>query len=214
VTEGRPGKPEVTASSAPAARERPPQAEISKEPSKIYLATITDAEVRLATSTKSKIMTTLKKGEEIEKVGVSGDWTKVKLPSGDIGWVQKDFLREVGPRQSMRAAEAPRLIDQSPIPSSPAEKTPPASPGISSAPVAVKPDDAREAAAAQPSKILLLTKVITNMRAEPNPTSNVVLVLKKRREAEKIGESGEYTRVRLSWGTTGWVLTRDLEKVP
>jgi uncharacterized protein YgiM (DUF1202 family) len=40
------------------------------------------------------------------------------------------------------------------------------------------------------------------------------LVLKKGREVEKIGQVGQYTKVRLSWGDTGWVLSRSLEKVP
>lgn len=63
------------------------------------------------------------------------------------------------------------------------------------------------------TKIFLATKAIVKMRAEPSSNSEVVLVLKKGREVEKIGESGGYTKVRLSWGDTGWVPTRFLERV-
>jgi uncharacterized protein YgiM (DUF1202 family) len=52
------------------------------------------------------------------------------------------------------------------------------------------------------------------MRAEPNSNSKAVLVLKKGRRVEKLEESGEFTKVRLSWGDSGWVLTRFLQAVP
>jgi uncharacterized protein YgiM (DUF1202 family) len=145
-------------------------------------------------------MTTLKKGEEIEKIGESGTWTKVKLPMGDVGWIHNDFLRELGPRPL--------------IPSSPAARTSRGRPGATPAPAAAQPEGPAQAVAAKPSKIMLATKEITKMRAEPNLTSKVVLVLKKGREVEKIGQVGQYTKVRLSWGDTGWVLSRSLEKVP
>jgi uncharacterized protein YgiM (DUF1202 family) len=62
-------------------------------------------------------------------------------------------------------------------------------------------------------KSLFATKDITRMRAEPDAKSKVVLVLKKGRRVEKLAESGEFTRVRLPWGDTGWVLTRSLQPV-
>ena len=62
------------------------------------------------------------------------------------------------------------------------------------------------------AKIFLTTKAVTRMRAEPSSSSKVVLVLKKGRQVEKLGESGAYTKVRLSWGVMGWVLTRSLEE--
>jgi adenine deaminase len=61
---------------------------------------------------------------------------------------------------------------------------------------------------------IILTPDITKMRAEPNLTSKVVLVLKKGRKVEKLGESGEFVRVKLSWGDSGWVLNRLLEPAP
>jgi len=52
------------------------------------------------------------------------------------------------------------------------------------------------------------------MRAEPNLQSKVVVVLKKGRKVEKLDESGEFVRIRLSWGDSGWVQKRFLEPAP
>ena len=60
----------------------------------------------------------------------------------------------------------------------------------------------------------MVTKVIAKMREEPSSKAKVALVLKKGREVEKIGQSGGFTKVRLSWGDTGWVWTGSLEKKP
>ncbi len=88
-----------------------------------------------------------------------------------------------------------------------------------------KPEQARQTAVAKegasiqkgvegPSKIILLTREVTKMWAEPTSKSKVVLVLKKGRRVEKLDESGEFTKVRLSWGDSGWVLTRFLQPAP
>ncbi|NWF57693.1 MAG: hypothetical protein HXY45_23170 [Syntrophaceae bacterium] len=99
----------------------------------------------------------------------------------------------------------------------PAALTQPASPQ--------KPEQVRQTAVAKegapirkgvegPSKIILLTREVTKMWAEPTSKSKVVLVLKKGRKVEKLAEFGEFTKVRLSWGDSGWVLTRFLQPVP
>jgi uncharacterized protein YgiM (DUF1202 family) len=59
-----------------------------------------------------------------------------------------------------------------------------------------------------------MTREIAKMWVEPNSKSEVVLVLKKGRKVERLTESGEFTKVRLSWGSSGWVLTRSLQTVP
>jgi uncharacterized protein YgiM (DUF1202 family) len=65
-----------------------------------------------------------------------------------------------------------------------------------------------------PAKSFFVTKEVTSMRAEPNLKSKVVLVLKKGRKVEKLDESGEFVRVKLSWGDSGWVQKRFLEPAP
>lgn len=66
----------------------------------------------------------------------------------------------------------------------------------------------------EPTKLIFMTQEVTKMWAEPNSKSKVILVLKKGRNVEKLGESGEFTKVRLPWGDSGWVLTRFLQAVP
>jgi SH3-like domain-containing protein len=176
----------------PAPGEKPPEPKADMEPAKVHMIALGIANVRLVPSTQSQIKTTLKKGDQIEKVGESGTWTKVRLPSGEVGWTHSVFLREAIPRADIRT----RKPEKAPVPA------------------AAKPAEGKKAAVEPPSKVILATKEITKMRAEPNAKSKVVLVLKKGRQVEKLGESGEYTKVRLSWGDTGWVLTESLERVP
>ncbi|MHB8771739.1 MAG: SH3 domain-containing protein [Syntrophales bacterium] len=52
------------------------------------------ASVRSAPTTKSKILTTLKKGATVEYLGKSGNWFNVKLSTGVVGWVFNSLVRE------------------------------------------------------------------------------------------------------------------------
>lgn len=60
-----------------------------------HLITTKAANIRSEANLKSKIVKTLKKGQQIEKIGESGSWYNVKLASGDTGWVSKDLVKEV-----------------------------------------------------------------------------------------------------------------------
>lgn len=102
---------------------------------------------------------------------------------------------------------------KSPSPPQSAAKASPARPEEISARAAAKPVATGKEAVGPALKTFLVTKANVKMRAEPNSASRVILVLKSGREVEKIGESGEYTKVRLSWGDTGWVATRTLQVI-
>jgi uncharacterized protein YgiM (DUF1202 family) len=163
----------------------------------------------MAPSTQGRLVTVLTKGEKAERVGVSGMWTKVKLFSGEIVWVHSDFLQEVKggegvPAVSERDENAGSSARINRNPAAAQERVPPVAGAKPKAPAAGVVERARTD---------LETKAVTRMRAEPSPTSKVVLVLKKGRQVEKIGESGEYSKVKLSWGDTGWVLTRSLTTI-
>lgn len=58
-------------------------------PEPVYLLTIKNSNIRTKPTTKSQIITTLKKGTKIEKIGEAPDWFKVRLPSGEIGHIYK-----------------------------------------------------------------------------------------------------------------------------
>jgi len=179
-----------------------------KKPETVYLRTVAPSNARMAPSTQGRLVTVLNQGEKTERVGTSGMWTKVRLFSGEIVWIHSDFLQEMNGGDSIPgifSAEKEKNAGISrPVnyPAAAQGKVPPAS--------RVKPESAATGMP-EPANTNLETKAITKMRAEPSPASKVVLVLKKGRRVEKIGESGKFSKVKLSWGDTGWVLTRFLK---
>jgi hypothetical protein len=120
------------------------------------------------------------------------------------------------------APAAPSPIIAAPAVAPPPVKTeaPPPPPVIAAPAVAPPPPPVAKAAIPAgksvegPAKSFFVTKEVTSMRAEPNLKSKVVLVLKKGRKVEKLDESGEFVRVKLSWGDSGWVQKRFLEPAP
>jgi uncharacterized protein YgiM (DUF1202 family) len=191
-------KAEAAAPQGPIPVEKP---EIREETLSKPVMTAAATNVRLAPSTQSRIITVLPKGERVEKIGESGNWSKIKLPSGVDAWVFTDFLQP--------ASAAP-----SPVPSAPIVAPPPVKPEAPPPPPVAKAAQPAGKSVEGPTKGFFVTKEITRMRAEPNLKSKVVLVLKKGRKVEKLDESGEFVRVRLSWGDSGWVQKRFLEPAP
>ncbi len=63
-------------------------------PTEVYVVTLKNTNVRQEPTTKSKVITTLKKGMKIEKMGQTGNWVNVKLPSGEMGWIFHDLLKD------------------------------------------------------------------------------------------------------------------------
>jgi uncharacterized protein YgiM (DUF1202 family) len=205
-----PPAPRVEAA-PPVSMVSPPKSEIREEALAVPLVTAAPTNVRLAPSTRSKVMTVLPPGQRVEKIGESGNWTKIKLPSGEDAWVFSDFLQP-----SSAPAVVPVIKPQtrapSPQPQTPAVKAP-AAKAQKTPPAAKAGAPAKEGTEAV-KKPLFATKDITRMRAEPNAKSKVVLVLKKGRQVEKLAVSGEFTKVKLSWGDMGWVLTQAIQPLP
>lgn len=92
------GQPTAIPSSPPPPTPKPepkPQSTISKKPEKppaIYLITIKNSNVRTEPTTKSQIITTIKKGTKVEKISESADWFEVRLPSGETGHIYKPLV--------------------------------------------------------------------------------------------------------------------------
>jgi len=191
-------KAEAAAPQGPLPVEKP---EIREETLSKPVMTAAATNVRLAPSTQSRIITVLSKGERVEKIGESGNWSKIKLPSGVDAWVFTDFLQP--------ASTAP-----SPMPAAPTVAPPPVKTEAPPPPPVAKAAKPAGKTVEGPTKGFFVTKEITRMRAEPNLKSKVVLVLKKGRKVEKLDESGEFVRVRLSWGDSGWVQKRFLDPAP
>lgn len=180
----------------------PKKSEIEEETLSAPLMTVAPTNVRVAPSTQSKIAAVLQKGEQVEKTGESGNWTRIRLSSGEDAWVFTDFLQP-GTSKSPPPAIAPAVQLPYQAKEEEAQKN-----------LAPKEEEFAKKAVERPAKIVFVTKEITKMWVEPNSKSKVVLVLKKGRKVEKLAESGEFTKVKLSWGTRGWVLTRFLQPVP
>ena len=171
----------------------------------------------MAPSIQSKVITVLKRGERVEKVGESGVWTKIELASGEMAWVHRDFVQEVSPQQETPSAPTSPVEEKTSLLSPPVTEAYRETPGETSFRQTTKVGGPVKKDGEGTLKNFLGTKLVTKevvkMRLKPSLTSKVVLVLKKGRAVEKIGESGVYTKVRLSRGVTGWILTRLLKKV-
>jgi hypothetical protein len=81
-------------------QEQPKPAQVASEPAPSApvavktLEVIKTASIRSGPSTKSKILTTLKKGAKVEHLGKSGNWLNVKLSTGVTGWVFNTLVKE------------------------------------------------------------------------------------------------------------------------
>ncbi|MHB9099575.1 MAG: TssQ family T6SS-associated lipoprotein [Syntrophales bacterium] len=65
-------------------------------PSDKILVVVKTANMRAKPDGKSKILRILKKGEKVEKIGMStsGNWVNCKLPSGLTGWIFRDLVQD------------------------------------------------------------------------------------------------------------------------
>lgn len=89
-------KPPVSLTLPPAetkkeeAKPAPPPA-----PTEIFVITLKNANVRTEADPKGKIITTLKRGTKVEKIGQTSNWVNVKLPSGETGYIFHELLKEL-----------------------------------------------------------------------------------------------------------------------
>jgi uncharacterized protein YgiM (DUF1202 family) len=180
----------------------PKKPEIKEETLFVPLMTVGPTNARVAPSTQSNIATVLEQGERVEKTGESGRWTRIKLSTGEDGWVFTDLLK---PATSEPSSALPAPVIQPPSQAKPVK----AKQGLSG-----KTEKPAPKTVDRPTQEIFMTQEIAKMWAEPDSKSKVLLVLKKGRKVEKLGESGEFTKVRLSWGDSGWVLTRFLQPAP
>ena len=51
------------------------------------------ANTRSAPSRAGRLQGTLRRGEEVEQVGKTGQWYQVRLPGGSIGWIFEDLVQ-------------------------------------------------------------------------------------------------------------------------
>ncbi len=150
-------------------------------------------------SADSAVLMVLKKGLEVEKLSESGSWVNVEVESGKTGWVAKGVFDMPGAPAASKEAEkaAAKKEAVSPPP-------PPVSP---SKPALTAPKEAAEKA----SKALA-AKANVNMREAPSAKSRIVATLAKGKQVHKLEEKGEFTKVQIPGGKSGWVASRYLEE--
>jgi len=56
---------------------------------------VSHANIRQEPSTKSRVVVTLTQGTIIEKLEESGNWIKIKVANGTIGWIYKTVVGPV-----------------------------------------------------------------------------------------------------------------------
>ncbi|MFH1335087.1 MAG: SH3 domain-containing protein [Candidatus Zixiibacteriota bacterium] len=91
----------VAAVVAPPLASKPePKIEMAKKslPSPVlYLIILKNANLRTEPTTKSGVITIVKKGRQVKKIGEAGNWVHIQLSWGTMGWISKDLVQEVGP---------------------------------------------------------------------------------------------------------------------
>ncbi len=70
------------------------QPEAGEKAAPFYLVTLKNARIRSQPNPNSKILMTLSAGRKLEKIGQEGEWFKVKLSSGENGWIYKGVVKE------------------------------------------------------------------------------------------------------------------------
>jgi tetratricopeptide (TPR) repeat protein len=97
VTTAKPSPTEAAASPPPVAPKEAQAAELPSPsaPSAEILVIVKTANVRAKPDDKSKILSIIKKGEKVEKIGQSGNWFNCRLPSGVSGWIFNDLVQGV-----------------------------------------------------------------------------------------------------------------------
>jgi hypothetical protein len=91
----RPSAPVSTPSTPGMLRVEPGSRDASTDKAgETYLILLKNSNIRTEPTTKSKILTTLRKGEKVIKIDESGKWFNVRLPSGETGWLLKSLAKE------------------------------------------------------------------------------------------------------------------------
>jgi len=164
--------------SLPVDRPAPGPSKTPREKTSKMMVAKVNVNLRESPSSASKILAVLTKGKQVEKIGQTGQFTKVRVSGGRTGWVASQYLQEVSPPLSAPKADTSKMKEP------------------------------------QKGKMAWITRDQTPLKEKPSNDSKTITVLKKGRQVEKIGKSGSWSKIRLPWGTVGWVPDSGLEKAP
>jgi len=146
---------------------------------KIKQATITGSAVNVRSGPGSSysLVTTVNKGAKFNIAGVSGQWLKIDLPNGKLGWV-------AGWLVTVNEIAVP---NPDPVANPPAAGNPAAPPDNSSSTVAVVNGNE------------------VNIRLGPGTGHNVITQVSRGQRVDVLERSGDWAKVQLDGGVIGWV---------
>lgn len=67
-----------------------------KVPAEIWIK-VGQANIRSAATVESKIVITLRQGDQLKVIGESGNWYQVELPGKKEGWIHKSLITPTKP---------------------------------------------------------------------------------------------------------------------
>jgi len=183
-----------------------------EKPARLDWITIADTNLRSGPSLKNPVVTVLRKGEEVQRINQSGSWFQVQTSGEKTGWVFNEFVRK---KEVAQAGMEKKGFAERPSPpiTPPATQPPPVQWKQAPAPSPEVLKKSAKRGPEGPSKIFFQTKRKAPMMTAPSAKSKLIYVLRQGRKVEKIGESSGWTKVKMSWGDTGWVASNLLEKV-
>ncbi len=89
--EGEPQQEEVLSEPSAQEEESTPEPVITSPEMVSVIGSVVN--IRSGPSTKNKVITKVKKGDELELLGENDSWCNVRLSSGAEGWIYKKFVR-------------------------------------------------------------------------------------------------------------------------
>ncbi len=183
------------------------EAEAMGSSGRVILVTRHNVHVRQEPSPTSRVISILRKGREVEKIGESGRWIKVRTPWQKTGFMRGDSLQGRQPQQRPGSTSELRVPGEREFKIF-AGRTSPAfanqSPPLHAA---------EEGKLETQDRVILVTRENVHMRQEPSSAGKVISILRKGREVEKISESGGWVEVISPWEKIGFIRSSSLGKV-
>ncbi len=134
--------------------------------------------VRKAPDSQAVVLTTLNQNTEVEFLGEENGWYKVKLQSGETGYVLASFLTFV--------ADVPKLTDEEAQ--------------TEEVPLEIEPEEQEQA-----EQRLVITNEFANIRSKPSAESEKIAVLHEGDSALYLETDGDWYKLKLEDGTVGYV---------
>lgn len=132
--------------------------------------------IRAGPGTSHAVVTKASQGSSFALLGNSGDWYKVKLSSGQTGWVAGWLAKVQNTGQTSTGTKVNTA-------------SPPASAGVSTG----------------TTQTAVVTGTTLNVRSGPGTSNGVVAQVKKGDRLDVITKSGDWLKVKVPSGKTGWV---------